>query len=60
MREFDSNSFSHPRLWKVLRFELPPMVIMHTAAAWQEGSDTVKLAACCFDEVGCSIVAPTF
>lgn len=31
-------------------FELPPMMVMHTAAAWQEGS-TVKLAACCFDEV---------
>lgn len=30
-------------------FELPPMVVMHTAAAWQEGT-TIKLAACCFNE----------
>lgn len=31
-------------------FELPPMTIFHTANAWQEGPDIVKLAACCFDE----------
>lgn len=31
-------------------FELPPMVVMHTAAAWQEGP-AIRLAACCFDEV---------
>jgi Retinal pigment epithelial membrane protein len=32
------------------RFELPGMVIFHTANAWQEG-DIVKLVACTFDEV---------
>lgn len=32
-------------------FELPPMVVLHTAAAWQEAPKIVKLAACCFDEV---------
>lgn len=43
------------------RFELPAMVIFHTANAWQEGPDIVKLAACCFDEVGtCSCVQKTF
>ncbi len=33
-------------------FELPAMMIFHTANAWQEGPDIVKLAACTFDEVG--------
>jgi carotenoid cleavage dioxygenase-like enzyme len=37
------------------RFELPAMVIFHTANAWQEGDDIVKLAACTFDEVSHSI-----
>lgn len=33
-------------------FELPPMVVLHTAAAWQEDDGSVvKLAACCFNEV---------
>ena len=36
----------------VARFELPAMAIFHTANAWQEGPDIVKLAACTFDEVG--------
>jgi carotenoid cleavage dioxygenase len=31
-------------------FELPAMVIFHTANAWQEGPHIVKLAACTFDE----------
>lgn len=30
---------------------MPAMVIFHTANAWQEGDDIVKLAACTFDEV---------
>mmetsp|Transcript_13987 Transcript_13987/g.42222 ORF Transcript_13987/g.42222 Transcript_13987/m.42222 type:complete len:538 (+) Transcript_13987:324-1937(+) len=31
-------------------FQLPALMIFHTANAWQEGPNVVKLAACCYDE----------
>ena len=34
-------------------FDLPPTFIFHSANAWDEGPDIVKLCACCFDEVRC-------
>lgn len=41
-------------------FELPAMVIFHTANAWQEGDSIVKLAACTFDEFELDIGASHF